>query len=364
MVLGLFTGLLYPGGIERVARHVGAVLASYAKERGETCQLLSLNDPMGVHDVELGGVHFSVEGFNREKAKFFSKVARFALSARIVYVGHANIAPFNFLFRLFHCRTIVASHGVDVWGAVRWWRRLGLRLADRVTAPSTFTAEKLVSVQGIKPDSVALLPWALDPGFQFITTKEKLKKRNLPPGKILLTVSRLATRDQYKGVDTVIQALQNVRETFSDVYYIILGDGDDRPRLEQIAKDSGVDDCVFFKGTVSDRELHEYFQDCDVFVMPSEGEGFGLVFIEAMAFGKPVVGGRHAGPLDIIVDGETGLLVECGDVPGLTQCLLHLLKDQSLRNRMGEAGRRRVRELYTFNRFKQELVAMLNGEQN
>jgi len=362
LILGLFTGLLSPGGIERIGRHVGAVLASFAKEKGEICRLLSLNDPIGVHDLEVNGIQFSIEGFNRKKPKFLLAVAAIAAKVRIAYIGHVNLAPLNFLLRLFNCRSVVATHGIEVWGTLYWWRRLALRLASRLTAPSTFTAQKLVTLQGIKPESITIIPWALDPGFSLMACEEVAQRPEFPSGRILLTVARLTPGDRDKGIETVIQAFRYVRESFSDVFYIILGDGDDRIRLEHVAKEIGVNDQVIFAGHVSDNELKAYYQKCDIFVMPSRKEGFGLVFIEAMAFGKPVIGGKHAGTLDVIVEGETGFMVEYGDVPELAQCLIRLLEDEALRRRLGEGGRRRVHALYNFNRFKKELIDVLNGE--
>ena len=340
------------------------VLASYAKENGERYRLLSLNDDIGMHALEVAGLHFSFEGFHRKKAKFFLKVAVLAPQARIVYVGHPNLAPGDIFFRLCRCRSIVASHGIEVWNRQPWWRRLALRLASKMTAPSAFTAQKLVTLQGINPESVTIIPWALDPGFQFIGEEKKKHVPALPPGKMLLSVARLVAGEGYKGIDTVIRALPLVREAYSDLYYVVLGDGDDLPRLRQVAKDVGVAGHVFFLGNATDGDLQVYYRNCDIFVMPSKGEGFGLVFIEAMAFGKPVIGGKHAGTLDVIVDGETGFMVEYGDIPGLAQCLIHLLGNEGLRHQMGEAGRRRVQAFYSFSRFKKNLVNVLNGSRH
>ena len=362
MVLGLFTGLLAPGGIQRIGLHVGAVLSSYAIERGEPLRLFSLNDPVGNHVIEVNGVQLSIEGFNRKKTQFFFAVAGIALNVRIVYVGHVNLAPLLILFRFSNCRSIIATHGVEVWQPMFWWRTLALRLASKVTAPSTYTAQALLDIQRIQTESVVVIPWALDPGFNLIADEGTSLSPEFPSRRILLTVSRLASSDGYKGVDTVIQAFKFVREKIPEVYYVILGDGDQRARLERIATEIGVGDHVFFAGFVPDEELQAYYRQCEIFVMPSKGEGFGLVFIEAMSCGKPVIGARHGGTLDVIVEGETGFLVEYGDVAGLAQCLLHLLKNESLRIQLGEAGKKRVEEVYSFCRFKKELTTLFNED--
>ncbi len=363
MILGLFTGLLSAGGIERIGRHVGAVLTSYARERGLPCRFLSLNDPIGIHEVEVNGIQFSIEGFNRKKPKFILAVAAIISKVRIVYIGHVNLAPFLFLLRLFNCHSIVATHGIEVWQRMYWWRRWSLRLASKIIAPSKFTAQKVSTVHGVKPDSISMIPWALDPEFSNITHQGLFQRPDLPTGRILLTVARLATGDRNKGVETLIHALRTVRNVFSDVSLIILGDGDDRLRSEDIAKEIGVSDRVIFMGNVSDTELKRYYQYCDIFVMPSKKEGFGLVFIEAMAFGKPVIGGNHASTPEVVIEGETGFMVDHGDVSGLAQRLILLLNEDSLRQRFGEAGRRRVLEFYNFNRFERDFNNVLEGEE-
>ena len=116
---------------------------------------------------------------------------------------------------------------------------------------------------------------------------------------------------------------------------------------------------VFFAGVTGHDELVKYYEACDVFVMPSHAEGFGIVFLEAMAFGKPVIGGNHGGTPDVIRDGVTGFLVEYGDVNGLTSRILSLLQDEGLRKQMGQAGLQYMEENFTFTHFQRRLVHLL-----
>ncbi|MBI4507924.1 MAG: glycosyltransferase family 4 protein, partial [Chloroflexi bacterium] len=138
-----------------------------------------------------------------------------------------------------------------------------------------------------------------------------------------------------------------------------VGDGDDRPELERLAEESGVAQRVVFAGTKVGEELATYYRACDVFVMPSIKEGFGIVFLEAMAFGKPVVGGNHGGTPEAVQDGVTGFLVQYGDESALADRLSLLLRDAELRARMGEAGRRHVAAQYTFGHFSERLTGVL-----
>lgn len=364
MILGLFTELLAAGGIQRVGRHTIAVLAGFAQDQRLSCRLLSLNDPTGHHKVQIGDLAFIIRGFGRRKIRFVLAVLAVAPRVRLTYMGHPNFAPLGLLIRLLRpsARYFVAAYGIDVWEPLPRLCRVGLRLSYSVTAPSWFTAEKITEVQRISCRKVKVIPLGLDP--DFLTAREGVvhSKPAFPSGRMLLTVARLAASDRYKGIEIVIQALPTVLKVVPDTYYMIVGDGDDRFRLECLAKDVGVADHVLFAGPKTDSQLASYYEACDIFVMPSRGEGFGIVFVEAMAFGKPAIGGRHGGTPEVVIDGVTGFLVEYGDVEALAHRLIRLLQDEELCKRMGEAGRRRFEENYTFEHFRNQLTQRLSRQ--
>jgi len=185
-----------------------------------------------------------------------------------------------------------------------------------------------------------------------------------PPGtrlKVLLTVARLSTVDgHYKGIDKVINVLPRVIERVGDVQYVVAGDGDERPRLEALARSTGVSDHVRFLGRISDADLFAQYRDCDVFVMPSSGEGFGIVFLEAMAFGKPVIGGDHGGTPDVVRDGVNGYLVKHDDEDALATRIIQLLGDENLCASMGAAGLSLVNEEFTPAKLSEKFLNLLS----
>ena len=132
-----------------------------------------------------------------------------------------------------------------------------------------------------------------------------------------------------------------------------MGDGDDRRRLQRLAEETGVHQSVHFVGHQGEEELKGYYRKADLFAMPSCQEGFGIVFLEAMAFGKPVIGAASGGIPDIVIDGETGYLINYGDVDTLADRLVRLLTDPDLRQKMGVAAKQRIKENYTFGHFRQ-----------
>jgi glycosyltransferase involved in cell wall biosynthesis len=138
-----------------------------------------------------------------------------------------------------------------------------------------------------------------------------------------------------------------------------VGDGDDLPRLRQLAHDCGVDGRVHFFSRVSRRELAACFAHADIFALPSTGEGFGMVFLEAMVFGRPIVGAACGGTTDVLEDGVNGLLVPPHDAGRLEQALLRLMRDEKLRAELGLGGARIVRQKYSFEVFRAELKQIL-----
>ena len=360
VVLGLFGSFLQFGGIERANRLAGAVLTEMARERGQPCQLFSLNEAPGTHVVAMDGHPYSVRGFGRNKLRFVARAMGLAPRVRLAYLAHPSLAPVGLLLRLANpaLRYWVATWGFEVWQPAPPISRWALHLAAGVTAPSRFTLEHLLKTQGLDRAKASLLPLGLEAGFG--DSDPNHREVSLPSSSgLILTVARLHEPD--KGVDTVIRALPKVLRAVPQAAYVVVGNGDQRAYLQRLAQETGVADKVHLVGQQEEQELKNYYQRADVFVMPSRQEGFGIVFLEAMAFGKPVVGAEFGGIPDIVVDGVTGFLVKYGNVDALADRLICLLKDGDLRQRMGSAAKQRLKENYTFDHFRQRFSGLLGG---
>ena len=365
MIIGLFTELLSAGGLQRASRHVAAVTAKFAFERGFACRFLSLNDPQGLHTVRVCADEFLVSGYARSKPQFVLAALRAAGCKPLLVIAlHPHLAPVvaGMRLRSRKFRSIVFAHGLEVWQPLGWLRGAALRRADLVTAPSRDTVQHLISGQGIRPNRVRRLAWGLDPEFE-----ARLRAPVPPPrpaafpegARIILTVGRWDPAERYKGADTLISALPRVLRTVPDAFLVLVGEGEDRTRLEQLACESGVRGHTCFLHGLTQEELFACYAQCDVFALPSRGEGFGLVFLEAMAHGKPVIGGAHGGTPDVIEDGVTGLLVPHGDAALLANALVSLLADPAHASEMGRLGRERVETAYPFERFQSGLTQVL-----
>ncbi len=366
-IVGLFTDVLAAGGVQRASRHVAAVTAKVASDRGMAARFLSLNDLQGLHTAHVGTLEFSVSGYAGSKTQFALAALRAAgRKPALVIALHPHLAPIIWAMRARgrKFRSIVFTHGIEVWQPLGWPRGAALRRADLVVGPSTDTVHHLISEQGIQSGKLQRLPWGLDPEFE--ARLAAAPALSLPPGfprtgQIILTVGRWDPVERYKGADTLIDALPGVLKTAPETSLVLVGDGEDRPRLEQLARDLGVSEHAHFLDGLTPAQLFACYANCDVFALPSRGEGFGLVFLEAMANAKPVIGGAHGGIPDIVEDGVTGLLVPHGDVERLAHALESLLTNPSRAGEMGARGRDRVAEGFSFAQFQLHLMQILQN---
>jgi glycosyltransferase involved in cell wall biosynthesis len=362
MWIGVFPALSQAGGVQQVGRHVGVVLVKHAPERNQPCKLLGLNDARGAGSFKLGAQEYAFTGFGRSKISLLLFLFRRLPRIELLYLGHVNLAPIGLLLRLVRPRLqyCVVAHGVEVWEPLPLFRRVGLQRAQRVMAVSTFTAAAMVKAQKLDRRRVFVLSPALEPEFTQDPLDEPLL--SFPRGdRMILTVGRLIASEPGKGVEMVIKALPEVIKAVPDVFYLVVGEGDLQPRLVELARENLIQDRVIFPGAVQVKQLRAYYSRADVYVMPSRQEGFGIVFLEAMFFGKPVIAAKHGGAPEIVQEGLTGFLVDPDDLKGLTARLIQLLQDEALRAKMGGAGRQRVEENFTFARFEQALTGILDA---
>ena len=248
---------------------------------------------------------------------------------------------------------VIWAHGNEILSAARsdWSRpREALLAADRVFANSHFTAG-LLGDMGVRPDRTEVLHPGCDLGLFGPRAPDLLLRRQVlgtrADGPVVVSVGNLVER---KGHDRVIQALPTIAASVPDVTYLIVGEGIHRPSLEALVDQTGVRDRVIFTGRVAREALPGLIGLADVFALPSRAridqcdvEGFGLVFLEAAACGKPVIAGRSGGVPDALIDGETGILVDPEDTAGLSAALIRLLTDPVLAASLGARGQHWVR---------------------
>jgi glycosyltransferase involved in cell wall biosynthesis len=235
---------------------------------------------------------------------------------------HVNFGPVAHLAkRSLGIPFTLVAHGIDVHPGLPPATIAAMRAAEGIIAVSTWTRLRVLDLGGIDPALVTILPNTFDEGrFTVAPRPESLAKRyGVREGeRVVLTVARLASDERYKGYDRVITALPELLRSFGPVRFILVGEGADRARVEALASELGVRSAVTFAGFVSDAELADHYRLADVFAMPSTGEGFGIVFLEAMGCGTPTVAGNRDGSVDALDRGRLGMLVDPNDVSAIT----------------------------------------------
>lgn len=251
---------------------------------------------------------------------------------------------------------IVYNHGEELttWGDGAKFRVMCFtnNHADKVVANSDYTRDQLIKI-GVDPGKITLIYPGVDvqrfrSGLRF---DDLLEDTGLVAGqKLVLSVGRLSRR---KGFDTIVYSLPALLEQGLDVHYVLIGIGDDRDYLVTLAADTGVADHVHLLGHVPSDDLPRWYNACDVFAMPNreingDNEGFGMVFLEAAACGKPSVAGKDGGTGAAVIDGVTGLRVDGSSVPDVVHAIGRLLHENDYANELGIQGQLRAVEGFSW----------------
>lgn len=268
------------------------------------------------------------------------------------------------LWRWKHIPYIVMTHGMDVTisfapGVSARKQKLVrtiLRHASAVTTVSSYTKQQLVRLGVPEAKIVMIYPCpnaavtTVHPSVEDVGALDHAHR--LEGKRVLLSVGRLVER---KGFDMMIAAMTTLRKQYPDLVYVIVGEGPYRERLQELITHHQLASCVRLVGSVSNEELSAWYTRAMCIVMPSrelpnhDVEGFGIAFVEANAFGKPVIGGKSGGIVDAVVDGETGFLVEPTNLAMLSKAVQTLLDQPELAQRFGRVGKIRVEKLFSWN---------------
>jgi glycosyltransferase involved in cell wall biosynthesis len=259
---------------------------------------------------------------------FAWQIGRAALTERpdLILSTHVHFSrAASWLKSILGVRYAVVAHGVDVWDLRSRQLVRALRRADRLLAVSNFTRQRMLRDLGVSPDRIGLVPNTFDadefrpePKPHYLLKRFRLEAEQ----PVILTVARLASADRYKGYDQILRVLPAIKKVHPNIRYVIAGSGPDRKRIEGLIKELGLEENVTLAGYVPNHELCAFYNLCDVFAMPSKGEGFGIVFLEALGCGKPVVAGNKDGSVDAVANGKLGVLVDPDDLNEIREALI------------------------------------------
>jgi phosphatidylinositol alpha-1,6-mannosyltransferase len=306
------------GGIAQYNRDLAEALAALAT--GVQVTVLSRNQHHPVQELPAGIVWDSRAA--KSLGSFLAAALRQAMGRYdLVICGHVNLLPVAAALAIRSaCPWVLMAYGIEVWEPpsrplVRW-------LAQRVTAVwsiSEFTRQRASTWMRLNPATFALLPNAirLEDYARVETSAALIERFRGAASHVVLTLGRLVASERYKGVDEMLEVMPALLQVYPRLRYVVGGDGDDRARLEEKARSLGLHDHVLFAGFIPEKDKAALYRLADVFAMPGRGEGFGFVFLEAMACGTPVVASRLDGSFEAVRGGALGVAINPDDAQAL-----------------------------------------------
>lgn len=343
-ILFLTSNLNKIGGIQKYNRNLLKAL----KESNESVSVIELK-----------------ESNLKEKIRFIFQIIKqlFKFKPDIIFCSHINFSPLCYFFKkIFNKNYLILTHGIEAWDIKDNFKIKALKEAKIIITVSNFTKEKIIFKLPELQNKIFILPNSVD-GEEFKPQNKPLnllQKYNLTDEKIILTTARLSKSEGYKGYDKIIKALPNIIKKIPKSKYFLVGSGDDISRLRKLIDDLNLDNDVIMPGFVSDNDLVDYYNLADVFVMPSKGEGFGIVFLEALACGKPVIAGNIDGSVDAVLNGELGILVNPDNVDEISEAIIKTLKKEVPEKILdSEYLRKRILETYGLDKFKEKVKNLI-----
>ncbi|MBI2513892.1 MAG: glycosyltransferase family 4 protein [Opitutae bacterium] len=344
------------GGIARIMRLYLRALCEQAGPGGEVGCVAQLDsgDTSARLKMLLGEHHARIDNCERSRVGFLFIVLLRGFGAHRIVCGHLHQLIIARLAKMLNPRLdyYLVAHGIEVWRPYTLLERAALRGTRRIFCVSEYTRRQMLRFDSsLAPGQLVVLPNTFDPVF---------KAGSVPPPSPgrhprILVVSRLVNSDPYKGVDLMIEAMPAILRQFPTAQLRVVGGGDARASLEALARERSLGDAVRFLGLVDDAVLRDEYQSCDLFALPSRKEGFGLVYLEAMSYGKPCVAARAGGAPEV-VDDHVGALVEYGNVEQIALAVADLVRHP----RNAKAIAARVVQ-FSYANFSAKLAALLEA---
>ncbi len=360
-VLFLFLqAFLLTGGIEKVNRVL--LLALYDLQQSGRLTARGLS-PYSIGTDTRYFPNHQLRGYGGQRWRFMFDLLWRPFPVDILLVGHINLAPAVWLLKRRYpkLKVVVMAHGIEVWPPLQGLKRWLLGGADQILAVSQYTRQRIIE-NGLSPERIQVLPNCLDP---YLEPPQELSKPVYllerygvrPDQKVLLTIARLNAHEGYKGYDRVLDSLSTLRKEFPNLRYILAGkyDTSEKMRLDTIIDRLQIRDHVLFTGFLPDSEVMDHYRLADAFIMPSKKEGFGLVFIEAMACGTPAIGGNLDGSPEALRPGELGYTTNPDDSDAIVETITQVLRDPP----EAEKLQRKTLSIFGYAAYRERLATAL-----
>jgi glycosyltransferase involved in cell wall biosynthesis len=320
------------GGIEKMNRVAGKAL----HETGEEVKIFSSHDENPIENNYFPCKNFLT--FHGNRKKFAVKSIQEGIKNKVVILSHINLLTVGYLIKLFSPKTklVLFAHGIEIWKPLSFLKKKMLLQCDQIWAVSNFTNDTIKELGYVNNGNSIVLNNCLDPYLQKennpVKSEKLLSRYGLRNGDfILLTLTRLNSDEKYKGYDKVLGCLQVLIKEYPHLRYLIMGkyDKEEKGRMDKMINTMNLNDAVVFTGYIAEEELSAHYNLADLYIMPSLGEGFGIVFIEALYNGIPVIAGNKDGSIDALLNGKLGLLVDPGDLREITSAIKKVINNKS-----------------------------------
>lgn len=348
-----------------MGRVAGKALQDYAEKQNEELLSYSMYDPEGCETAPYLPKKYS-RGFGNRKIQFVAASVIAGRKSRVVVLCHVKLLIAGYLIKLFskNTKVILIAHGKEVWEPLSTRQQSLLKTCDLILPVSRFTREKLKTLYHIPDEKLLVLHNCLDPYLPKPVPEGRRmvwrEKYNIPHDAFLLmTLSRLTIHEKNKGYDKALVSISQLLPQYPRLYYLFVGryDDDEKQRLDALIAELGITGRIIFSGFVADEALADHYNMCDVYIMPSEKEGFGISFIEALYYGRPVIAGNRDGSTDALLDGKLGVLVDPRSQEAITGAIRKVYENPAA----FKPDRELLMEHFSFERYREEWGKVLDG---
>jgi len=280
-----------------------------------------------------------------------------------ILCNHVNFTPLAYFYKkIFKANYGFIAYGIEVWNLKN---HLGLTNTNFIVSLSRYTKNKILeNNKNFNFDIQIINPAVETEKFKPLNSREEvLAKYNLPSDqKIILTICRFDKSEKYKGYDKVIETLPKVLDKIRNIIYVLVGEGNDIDDLNMLIEELNLKEKVYFLGSIKNDLIPQILSIADVFVMPSKGEGFGIVFIEALACGVPVIAGNKDASIEALLGGELGILVDPDNIDEIAEAIIKVLKGEAPKRLYDKNYlRKKVIENFGFEVFKNRVKMFLES---
>jgi phosphatidyl-myo-inositol dimannoside synthase len=324
------------GGIQKMTRTLAYCLNNITGRHNFDFTLWSVYD----RDEDLMPKYLPAtkfRGFRADRFKFIAEAIKLGRQCDTIILSHINMASVGLVIKLLNpkCKVMLIAHGIEVWRPLTIFKKIFLKNCDKIICVSEFTRSEVIRRHHSPTSKCIVINNAIDPFLKLPVDIDKpdnlLKRYGITrDNDILLTLTRLANTEQYKGYDQVIKSLGKLKKSFPQIRYVLAGqyDDDEKKRIQQLIVQHHAEELVILSGFINEEELTDHFLMADLFILPSKKEGFGIVFIEALACGLPVICGNTDGSLDAVKHGELGKAINPDNLAELEAEVLKYLENR------------------------------------